>query len=153
MGKSYRRHHKRPKRKNTRRRRRGGADGDASSSSSWSSIISPSMRKTLSEHYQEGYKQASAAAQPHIDNMKDLHKQASLAAQPYMNKGKEYYGQASSAAKPYMDKASLAAKPHIQRFSSLFTKKPNVHELEHAKQASDMGVPSAFSPTAQTSAL
>lgn len=153
MGKSYRRHHKRPKRKNTRRRRRGGATEDASSSSNWSSMLSPSMREKLDTHYQKGL----ALGQQHIDSAKKFSQDMNEQTQDYMkqvsdkskqyyaqatDKSKEYYGQLSDTGKQYYNQA----QPHIARYSSLFTKKPNVDELEHAERQATIGTPAQNDP-------
>jgi hypothetical protein len=155
MGKSYRRHHKRPKRKNTRRRRRGGAE-----------------EETLQKHYENGVK----AAQPHVDKMNkmatDLHKQAydsgkkSYKGFKYSSptnfaiakSGESAYSTASKSMQPHYDKmkssmGSMGSMGSSMGFSSLSTKTPNVKELQHAQEASSMGVPTAFSQTSQTSAL
>ena len=155
MGKSYRRHHKRPKRKNTRRRRRGGAE-----------------EETLQKHYENGVK----AAQQHVDKMNkmatDLHKQAydsgkkSYKGFKYSSptnfaiakSGESAYSTASKSMQPHYDKmkssmGSMGSMGSSMGFSSLSTKTPNVKELQHAQEASSMGVPTAFSQTSQTSAL
>ena len=155
MGKSYRRHHKRPKRKNTRRRRRGGSE-----------------EETLQKHYENGVK----AAQPHVDKMNkmatDLHKQAydsgkkSYKGFKYSSptnfaiakSGESAYSTASKSMQPHYDKmkssmGSMGSMGSSMGFSSLSTKTPNVKELQHAQEASSMGVPTAFSQTSQTSAL
>ena len=158
MGKSYRRHHKRPKRKNTRRRRRGGAE-----------------EETLQKHYENVVK----AAQPHVDKMNkmatDLHKQAydsgkkSYKGFKYSSptnfaiakSGESAYSTASKSMQPHYDKmkssmgsmGSMGSIGSSMGFSSLSTKTPNVKELQHAQEASSMGVPTAFSQTSQTSAL
>ena len=169
MGKSYRRHHKRPKRKNTRRRR--GGDASSSTTSSLSSMIpsSSSMKTTLQKHYENGVK----AAQPHVDKMNkmatDLHKQAydsgkkSYKGFKYSSptnfaiakSGESAYSTTSKSMQPHYDKmkSSMGSMGSSMGFSSLSTNTPNVKELQHAKEASSMGVPTAFSQTSQTSAL
>ena len=176
MGKSYRRHHKRPKRKSTRTRR--GGDASSSTTSSLSSMIpsSSSMKTTLQKHYENGVK----AAQPHVDKMNkmatDLHKQASdtgkktyeqgydtgkTAYTGFKYSGPTNFAIAKSGESAYST-ASKSMQPHYDKmkssigsmgFSSLSTKTPNVKELQHAQEASSMGVPTAFSQTSQTSAL
>ena len=138
MGKSYRRHHKRPKRKQSRKRRGAGA-GDASSSttSRLSSMIpsSSSMKKHLNEKYQEGLLEGKK----HIKSA---------------NKMAQGFGIAKSGELVANKmKSSMGPMGSSMGFSSLSSNKPNVTELEHAKKASSMGVPSAFSPSSQTSAL
>ena len=165
MGKSYRRHHKRPKRKSTRTRR--GGDASSSTTSSLSSMIpsSSSMKTTLQKHYENGVK----AAQPHVDKMNkmatDLHKQAydsgkkSYKGFKYSSptnfaiakSGESAYSTASKSIQPHYDK--MKSSMGTMGFSSLSTKTPNVKELQHAQEASSMGVPTAFSQTSQTSAL
>ena len=169
MGKSYRRHHKRPKRKSTRTRR--GGDASSSTSSSLSSMIpsSSSMKTTLQKHYENGEK----AAQPHVDKINkmatDLHKQAydsgkkSYKGFKYSSptnfaiakSGESAYSTASKSMQPHYDKmkSSMGSMGSSMGFSSLSTKTPNVKELQHAQEASSMGVPTAFSQTSQTSAL
>jgi hypothetical protein len=169
MGKSYRRHHKRPKRKSTRTRR--GGDASSSTTSSLSSMIpsSSSMKTTLQKHYENGVK----AAQPHVDKMNkmatDLHKQAydsgkkSYKGFKYSSptnfaiakSGESAYSTASKSMQPHYDKmkSSMGSMGSSMGFSSLSTKTPNVKELQHAQEASSMGVPTAFSQTSQTSAL
>ena len=156
MGKSYRRHHKRPKRKNTRRRRTGGADGDSSSptSSSWSSMLSPSMRDTLNKHYRKGVQ----LGEKHMNN-------ANIAYKDFKNKNPTNFAMAKSGESAYSRasksmgssmasmKSSMGSMGSSMGFSSLRTNTPNVKELQHAQQASSMGVPSAFSQESQTSAL
>ena len=166
MGKSYRRHHKRPKRKSTRTRR--GGDASSSTTSSLSSMIpsSSSMKTTLQKHYENGVK----AAQPHVDKMNkmatDLHKQAydsgkkSYKGFKYSSptnfaiakSGESAYSTASKSMQPHYDKMKSSMGSSMG-FSSLSTKTPNVKELQHAQEASSMGVPTAFSQTSQTSAL
>jgi hypothetical protein len=170
MGKSYRRHHKRPKRKSTRSRR-GGTDASSSTTSSLSSMIpsSSSMKTTLQKHYENGEK----AAQPHVDKINkmatDLHKQAydsgkkSYKGFKYSSptnfaiakSGESAYSTASKSMQPHYDKmkSSMGSMGSSMGFSSLSTKTPNVKELQHAQEASSMGVPTAFSQTSQTSAL
>ena len=169
MGKSYRRHHKRPKRKSTRTRR--GGDASSSTTSSLSSMIpsSSSMKTTLQKHYENGVK----AAQPHVDKMNkmatDLHKQAydsgkkSYKGFKYSSptnfaiakSGESAYSSTSKAMQPHYEKmkSSMGSMGSSMGFSSLSTKTPNVKELQHAQEASSMGVPTAFSQTSQTSAL
>jgi|DEB0MinimDraft_10_1074344.scaffolds.fasta_scaffold51210_2 hypothetical protein len=169
MGKSYRRHHKRPKRKSTRTRR--GGDASSSTTSSLSSMIpsSSSMKTTLQKHYENGEK----AAQPHVDKINkmatDLHKQAydsgkkSYKGFKYSSptnfaiakSGESAYSTASKSMQPHYDKmkSSMGSMGSSMGFSSLSTKTPNVKELQHAQEASSMGVPTAFSQTSQTSAL
>ena len=165
MGKSYRRHHKRPKRKSTRTRRGGNAS--SSTTSSLSSMIpsSSSMETNLQKHYKNGEK----AAQPHVDKINkmatDLHKQAydsgkkSYKGFKYSSptnfaiakSGESAYSTASKSMQPHYDK--MKSSMGSMGFSSLSTKTPNVKELQHAQEASSMGVPTAFSQTSQTSAL
>jgi len=169
MGKSYRRHHKRPKRKSTRTRR--GGDASSSTTSSLSSMIpsSSSMKTTLQKHYENGEK----AAQPHVDKINkmatDLHKQAydsgkkSYKGFKYSSptnfaiakSGESAYSTASKSMQPHYDKmkSSMGSMGSSMGFSSLSTKTPNVKELQHAQEASSMGVPTAFSQISQTSAL
>lgn len=147
MGKSYRRHHKRPKRKNTRRRR-GGADEDAPKS--LSSFSMSDMYKHINKAYESGVK----SAQPHVDRMNkmatDLHKQAydsgnKAYEQGYSTGKKAYTGFKYSGPTNFAiaktgdsaySSASSAAQPHIQRFSSLFTKQPSGEEVIHAQSSS-----------------
>ena len=159
MGKSYRRHHKRPKRKNTRRRRRGGAE-----------------EETLQKHYENGMQ----SVQPHVDKInkmtvnlhkqaKDFHEQAKDTGKKaykgfkyssptnfaIAKSGESAYSTASKSMQPHYDKmkSSMGSMGSSMGFSSLSTKTPNVKELQHAQEASSMGVPTAFSQTSQTSAL
>ena len=170
MGKSYRRHHKRPKRKHSRRRK-GGVDASSSTTSRLSSMIpsSSSMKTTLQKHYENGEK----AAQPHVDKINkmatDLHKQAydsgkkSYKGFKYSSptnfaiakSGESAYSTASKSMQPHYDKmkSSMGSMGSSMGFSSLSTKTPNVKELQHAQEASSMGVPTAFSQISQTSAL
>jgi hypothetical protein len=150
MGKSYRRHHKRPKRKNTRRRR-GGADEDAPKS--LSSFSMSDMYKHINKAYESGVK----SAQPHVDRMNkmatDLHKQAY--EQGYSTGKKAYTGFKYSGPTNFAiaktgesaySSASSAAQPHIQRFSSLFTKQPSGEEVIHAQQQAKIGTPMQNDP-------
>ena len=164
MGKSYRRHHKRPKRKHSRRRK-GGVDGNVPKSS----FSMSDMSKHLNNAYDSGVK----AAQPHVEKMgnmvTDLHKQAKDSGNK-LYKGFKYssptnfaisksgesaYSTASKSMQPHYDKmkSSMGSMGSSMGFSSLSTKTPNVKELQHAQEASSMGVPTAFSQTSQTSAL
>ena len=164
MGKSYRRHHKRPKRKHSRRRK-GGVDGNVPKSS----FSMSDMSKHLNNAYDSGVK----AAQPHVEKMgnmvTDLHKQAydsgkkSYKGFKYSSptnfaiakSGESAYSTASKSMQPHYDKmkSSMGSMGSSMGFSSLSTKTPNVKELQHAQEASSMGVPTAFSQTSQTSAL
>jgi hypothetical protein len=149
MGKSYRRHHKRPKRKNTRRRRRrGGADGDAPK-------ISDSM-SDMSKHLNKAYESGEKAAQPHVDRMNkmagDLHNQAKDTGKKAYS-GFKYSSPSNFAIAKTGETAytttSKAVQPHIARYSSLFTKNPNVDELKHAQDQAEIGTPMQNDPIYQ----
>jgi leucyl aminopeptidase (aminopeptidase T) len=168
MGKSYRRHHKRPKRKHSRRRK-GGVDGNVPKSS----FSMSDMSKHLNNAYDSGVKAGVKAAQPHVEKMgnmvTDLHKQAydsgkkSYKGFKYSSptnfaiakSGESAYSSTSKAMQPHYEKmkSSMGSMGSSMGFSSLSTKTPNVKELQHAQEASSMGVPTAFSQTSQTSAL
>jgi len=157
MGKSYRRHHIRPKRKQSRKRRGAGA-GDAPSSSNWSSMLSPSMKQSLQKQYEDGLEQGQKHIKSANKMAQDLQQKANKsgkkAYQDFKYGSLQGFGIAKSGelAANKM-KSSMGSMGSSMGFSSLSSNKPNVTELEHAKKASSMGVPSAFSPSSQTSAL
>ena len=166
MGKSYRRHHKRPKRKHSRRRK-GGVDGNVPKSSFSMSDMSKHLNnaydsgvKAAQPHVEKMGNMVTDLHKQAKDSGNKLYKDfkyssptkyalaktgesaaaaASKAMQPHYEKMKDLPKQVSDTGKQYYDQASTAAKPPIQRFSTLFTKVPDVNELKHAQKQGPIG--------------